>query len=319
MYHRVAEPESDVWEVAVSPAHFEQQLQVLKEDYNVIPVKELVERHKRGDIKRDSVAITFDDGYIDNYLVAKPLLEKYELPATFFIASGNVGQHKEFWWDELEHLMLFTDSLPAAIDVKIGGERIVADLKEEALLSPSLRQQHKTWKACEEAPPTKRSKLIYKLWENLKPLPPAVQQVQMQQIRDWARVEVGARPDCRSMSREQLQDLGRNALFDLGIHTVSHAALAFHPPQVQEKEILENRSFLQEIARNKIDLLTYPYGNYNHETMAVAGKAALAAAFTTEEKAVTNYAQSYRLGRFQVKDLAATDFRKQLQLWKYSI
>ncbi|MFD3000908.1 polysaccharide deacetylase family protein [Pontibacter toksunensis] len=319
MYHRVAEPESDVWEVAVSPDHFEQQLRVLKEEYKVVPVRELVERHNKGNIKRNSIGITFDDGYIDNFLVAKPLLEKYGLPATFFIASGNVGQPGEFWWDELEHLMLFSDSLPATVDMEVGGERIIFDLKEEAQLSNSLQQQHKAWKACEETPPTKRSQLFYKLWENLKPLPPAMQQAQMQQIRDWSGVAVAARADCRSMSRDQLQDLGRSELFDLGVHTVSHAALAFHPPLVQEKEILENKNFLQEIARNHVDLLTYPYGNYNHESMAVAGKAALKAAFTTEEKVIARSAHPYRLGRFQVKNLAAPEFRKQLQIWKYSI
>lgn len=319
MYHRVAEPESDVWEVAVSPAIFEQQLQVLKQSYHVIPLKELVEGLKKGAIKRNTVAITFDDGYVDNYLTAKPLLERYGLPATFFIASGNVGQPREFWWDELEHLILFTETLPAIMDMEVAGEEITFDLGEEAELNASLRQQLQAWKACEEEPPTKRSILFYRLWENLKPLPPLEQQAQLQKIRIWAGATVAARQSCRSMSREQLQDLGQGSLFDLGAHTVSHVALAYHAPEFQEKEILENRSFLTEVAQNKIDLLTYPYGNYNNESMAIAGKAGFDAAFTTEEKAIAKYSHPYRLGRFQVKNVGAPAFRKQLQLWKYSI
>lgn len=319
MYHRVAEPESDVWEVAVSPAHFEQQLQVLKQSYHVMPLKELVEGHKRGVVKRNSIAITFDDGYVDNYLTAKPLLEKYGLPATFFIASGNVGQHSEFWWDELEHLILFSETLPAVMDMEVAGNRITINLEGESQLIPSLRQQHKAWKACEDEPPTKRSKLFYRLWEDLKPLPPGEQQAQLQKIRDWAGAGVAARPDCRSMSMEQLHELAQAGLFDLGGHTVSHPALAYHAPQFQEKEILENKSFLQEIAPNKINLLTYPYGNYNNESMAIADNAAFEAAFTTEEKVVIRSSHRYRLGRFQVKNLAASEFGKQLKLWMYSI
>lgn len=319
MYHRVAEPASDVWEVAVSPDRFEQQLQVLKQNYHVIPLKELVDGFKNGAIKKNSIAITFDDGYVDNYLAAKPLLEKYGLPATFFIASGNVGQPREFWWDELEHLILFSEKLPAVMALEVAGEEIQFELGEEAQLNASLRQKHKDWKACEEKPPTKRGTIFYRLWENLKPLPPVEQQAQLQKIRTWAGASVAARADCRSMSREQLQDLGQDKLFDLGAHTVSHVALAYHASEFQEKEIGDNKSFLAEIARNEIDLLTYPYGNYNNESMLVAGKTAFEAAFTTEEKAVSRYSHPYRLGRFQVKNVEAREFRKQLQLWKYSI
>lgn len=319
MYHRVAEPESDVWEVAVSPANFEQQLQVLKQSYHVVSLTELVERLRKGNIKRNSIAITFDDGYVDNFLAAKPLLEKYGMPATFFIASGNVGQQKEFWWDELEHLILFSETLPATMEMKIGGSRIVFDLQEEAQLSPSLRQKHKAWKACIDEPPTRRGSLFYKLWEHLKPLPPADQQAQLQKIRHWGGAAAAARPDCMSMSREQLQVLAQGKHFNLGAHTVSHVALASHPRQVQEKEIEENRAFLREITGQEIDLLTYPYGNYNKESIAIAGSAALNAAFTTEEKAVIRNSHLYKLGRFQVKNLDAAEFKKELQLWKYSI
>ncbi|WP_162053295.1 polysaccharide deacetylase family protein [Pontibacter pamirensis] len=319
MYHRVAEPESDVWEVAVSPDNFEQQLQVLKQSYHVVPLKEMVERLKKGVVERNTIAITFDDGYVDNYQKAKPLLKKYSLPATFFITSGNVGQQKEFWWDELEHLMLFSESLPAVMDMEIAGAGIAYNLEEEAQLTQTLRQQHKAWKACEQKPPSKRSTLFYRLWEKLKPLPASEQQAALQKIRDWAGAAATGRPGCRSMSKEELKELGQEALFDLGGHTVSHAALAFHAAQLQEKEIRENRTFLQDIAPNKIDLLTYPYGNYNNETMAIAEKVAFEAAFTTEEKAVTRNANRYRLGRFQVKNIAAPEFKKQLQLWKYSI
>ena len=98
MYHRIATPEYDHWELSVSPQNFEAHLQVLKK-YKVMDLATVVK-----EIPHKGIAISFDDGYIDNYTVAKPLLEKYHLPATFFITNGNLGKQTEFWWDELEHI-----------------------------------------------------------------------------------------------------------------------------------------------------------------------------------------------------------------------
>jgi peptidoglycan/xylan/chitin deacetylase (PgdA/CDA1 family) len=51
-----------------------------------------------------SVAITFDDGYTDNYQAAARILERHDTPATFFIATGFIGERREYWWDELEQI-----------------------------------------------------------------------------------------------------------------------------------------------------------------------------------------------------------------------
>ena len=82
MYHRVNEPGYDPWELAVTPAHFDEQLAWLKRRRTVLPLVEFAERHARGDLPRDAVAITFDDGYACNGLNAAPLLAAHGLPAT---------------------------------------------------------------------------------------------------------------------------------------------------------------------------------------------------------------------------------------------
>jgi peptidoglycan/xylan/chitin deacetylase (PgdA/CDA1 family) len=132
MYHRVAEPATDVWDLAVSPTNFEQQLRVLQRSGLVVPAEELVSRLASKTLRRRSIVITFDDGYCDNYLAAKSLLEQYKLPATFFIATGNLGQASEFWWDELEDIFLLTEHLPAAFDLAIVGQQVVAGTHRRA-------------------------------------------------------------------------------------------------------------------------------------------------------------------------------------------
>jgi len=316
MYHRVAAPESDIWEIAVSPENFEQHLQVLRKTKNVIPLKDLVEDVRNGKIRKNSVAITFDDGYVDNFLVARPLLEKYELPATFFIASGNIGSKAEFWWDELEQLILFSEHLPHRFAMEINGNCIASDLEQETQLTESLQQLNSRWNACEQAPPSSRCGLFFDLWQALKPLPATTQQELLQSIRVWAGVPKSARPDCLSMSEAQLQKLSRSGLFSVEAHTVSHPALAFHSRPYQKEELLHNLQYLEEVTGRKPSLLAYPYGNYNEETLASAAELGFVAAFTTEEKPVTKHSPLLRLARVQAKNCAAPVFTALLNKWK---
>ena len=101
LYHRVAVLPSDRWVLAVSPRHFDAQLRLLRRFFRPVPLPALIDLARQGK-GRGCVAVTFDDGYADNYATALPLLEKHQVPATFFITSGPVEQQREFWWDDLE-------------------------------------------------------------------------------------------------------------------------------------------------------------------------------------------------------------------------
>lgn len=83
MYHRINTLRPDPWTTSVSPEHFAEHLEVIR-SLLVRPM------------------ITFDDGYADNFEHAKPLLEKWDVPATIFVVSGAVDSPYEMWWDELD-------------------------------------------------------------------------------------------------------------------------------------------------------------------------------------------------------------------------
>src|SRR5215470_438384 len=87
MYHRVAEIRFDPWGLAVAPAAFEEQLEVLCRTREPLPMSEFVGRLARGTLSDRAVALTFDDGYADNLLAAKPILAKYGVPATVFLTT----------------------------------------------------------------------------------------------------------------------------------------------------------------------------------------------------------------------------------------
>lgn len=317
MYHRVAELPSDIWQVAVTPANFEQHVRWLTTHAQVLPLAELVEQLKNKRLQRNAVALTFDDGYADNYLVAKPILDEYKVPVTFFVASGGIDQETEFWWDELESLLLFTPHLPLCFDVIVADQPLHFDLSpSEIELSEGLRRQHAQWDACTQSPPTHRSTLFLQLWQLLRPLPHDRQQQSLDQIRQWARVSPSTRPAYRSMRTAQLLDLGRSQLHDLGAHTVHHPALAAHAPAYQRQELLQNKAYLEGLTGREISLVAYPYGNYNLDTLAVAAGTGFAAGFTTEAKPVSHRSDPYRLGRFQVPNVPGSQFAEQLQRWQ---
>jgi len=104
MYHSVNPEASPKNLLAVSTATFERQMQFLKNNhYNVLPLESvatLVKERKK--IPPGTIAITFDDGYKDNYIYAFPILKKYNLPATLFIITGEVGRADRLSWDEIK-------------------------------------------------------------------------------------------------------------------------------------------------------------------------------------------------------------------------
>ncbi|HEY4324710.1 MAG TPA: polysaccharide deacetylase family protein [Mucilaginibacter sp.] len=316
MYHRIAEPKSDIWEIAVSPERFEEHLQVLRKMGNVVSLGQLANSISTEHFPGNNIAITFDDGYADNFTTARPLLEKYGIPATFFIASGNIENKREFWWDELELIILSAQSLPEVFSLNIKGNQILCELKNESFLSDEIRQQHNTWKACTETPPTARAKLFYELWQQLKPLPYPEQQRYLQIIRNWAKLPLTTRPGYRTMSAAEINQLASNNLFTIGAHTITHPALACHDVNIQKDELNENKGRLREITNREINLLAYPYGNYNEETLRVASELGFYAAFTTEEKTLRLKSPMRSLGRFQVKNITGAELRDEIKLWR---
>jgi len=313
MYHRIASSAIDPWELAVDADNFEQHLQVLKKNYAVAPLPQLMEQLKKKKIKKKSIAITFDDGYADNYFTAKPLLEKYNLPATFFITSKNIDSQKEFWWDELAEILLLTNKLPQTLSVEINGHSFFYDLAAETLLTEELRDKHKKFIAYN--PETLRSGLYYKLWEYLTPMTVHEQLQLIQEIRTWAGVTEVARPEYCCMSSHQIEEVSINNLFEIGGHTMSHPALSYHEKEIQHEEILRNKILLENITGKKINLFAYPSGKYNNSTIEILKQLYFDAAFTTDADIVKKDSDAFTLGRFQVNNWDGNKFKRMLAKW----
>lgn len=102
MYHSISRGRPDPWDLCVEPDLFAEQVELLRDRYHVVSLAELRNALSRDEPLTRAVVLTFDDGYRDNLLVAKPLLERHEVPATVFVTTAYVGSGRDFWWDELE-------------------------------------------------------------------------------------------------------------------------------------------------------------------------------------------------------------------------
>ena len=101
LYHHIGEPVADPWEMAVSLQHFRDHLDVLANDYQVLPLSSIRQQNKLSS-HRTPVYITFDDAYSDNYTTAFPALREYQAPATFFIPTQVLTGEPGFWWEAVE-------------------------------------------------------------------------------------------------------------------------------------------------------------------------------------------------------------------------
>jgi peptidoglycan/xylan/chitin deacetylase (PgdA/CDA1 family) len=313
MYHRIANLRFDPWQLAVTPENFERHLELLSRRFNLISVKELITQIGSGNIHPNSVCISFDDGYADNFINAKPLLQKYKCPATFFIASSFIQERSQFWWDELQSIILEADVLPSVCSLLFNNKPFYFDLKEDIRLIPDKIRKQKLW-IWSWPPANRRCELYLKLWEILKPMPYNQIKESLTTIYQWAKAEPKVHELDLPMTIEQLEEIANDPLFNLGLHTATHPSLSSHTKTYQFEDIENNKKFFNNSLHIQPTIIAYPYGDYNNETISIV-QSNLKAGFTTQACCVDKKSDIYSLGRFQVVDCSSKKLEKQIKNW----
>jgi peptidoglycan/xylan/chitin deacetylase (PgdA/CDA1 family) len=314
MYHSIAEVDLDPWSLCVTPQHFAEHLEVLQKYAHPISLKQLAIAHQNGNIPPRAVAITFDDGYVDNLYQAKPLLERYNIPATVFVTTGYIGQQREFWWDELERLLLRPGRLPDKLCLEINGNTHQWELGSAADYSEEDRECDRhisPWKS----QPGSRLFLYYSLWQQLKPLPESDQLKALYEITQWANVDSVARPTHRPLLPEEVRTLEQGELVEVGAHTVTHPSLKAHIPTFQLHEIQQSKADLEQLLGHPVTSFAYPFGDYAAETVELMRETAFACACSTVKDTVWRKSDCFQLPRFNVHNWNGEEFTKQLLRW----
>ena len=314
MYHRVAEGGADPWSLCVSPQHFAQHLEVLRKHARPKCLQELVAALDGREIPRHATAVTFDDGYADNLHDAKPLLERYDIPATVFLTTGYIGENREFWWDELDRLLLQPGTLPEILQLSVNGGTRQWDLGETAYYPQERWQRDLSWKAPEN-PPSARHSIYVALWRLLQLLPESGRRHVLDELRAWACEKAGARPTHRALLRDEIITLERGGLVEIGSHTVTHPVLTESPLALQRDEVEKSKITLEEILGHPVKSFAYPYGAYAAETTAIVRDAGFTCACSTIESVVKRDTDAFQLPRVEVQDWDGEEFSRRLMTW----
>jgi peptidoglycan/xylan/chitin deacetylase (PgdA/CDA1 family) len=289
MYHRIAEESFDPWALAVSPARFGEQLVWLKRHRQVMSLPEFSDLHTKGKLPANAAAITFDDGYACNAGIAAELLNRHEAPATIFLATDAVRSGNEFWWDELERLVL-----------EFEGEQLALELPAGPLCVSlgSKQGDDRDWPP--SAPPrTGRQKAFHQVWAALRELQPDQQEAALAQIRERAGIESRARDSHRPMTAEEVRNTKIGGL-DFGAHSLSHTSLPARTRSEKEREIFGSRDECAAVSGVAPLSFAYPFGDFDEETARLVEEAGFDCACTTVETGVGRNADRYAMPRLQV-------------------
>jgi peptidoglycan/xylan/chitin deacetylase (PgdA/CDA1 family) len=317
LYHRVADLNSDPWQLCVSPGNFEQQMQLLREKYSPVPLHKLTSILSAKHSPLSPVAVTFDDGYADNLYQALPTLEQFEIPTTFFLTTGWLSRQREFWWDELDRLLLQPGHLPETLRLTADGKSDRWCLGETANYTAENAENYRRW--CNwEQPPTVRHDIYYAVWKRLYALPPQNRQSVLDEILEWAGSEAVERPSHRRLSREEVNALSRSSIVEIGAHTVNHPVLTTLSPAAQKREIELSKTALEELINHPVTSFAYPHGDYCEETIGLLRQAGFLWACTTRPGRVWQRHDCFQLPRLYIGNWDGDELFKRISAWQNS-
>lgn len=289
LYHRVTSLPSDPEMLAVTPDNFRAQMRYLKENFPVVRFEEDWAR-----APKPAVVITFDDGYADNALEALPILEEVGVPATFFVSTGTIGTRSEFWWHELERIILEKQGLPPRFilqDSRFGRVWATGDLMERKQFYQGIVR------LMNDADPESRNK-----W--------------LEQLRHWAQSENVIADTHRTMTIDELRLLAGSSRVTIGAHTVTHSRLSSLSAEAQREEITSSKKQLEAWLGREISVFSYPFGrraDYTQQSIALCRQAGFSKAAANFPGQVHRWSDPYQIPRHLVRNWPVEAFVAKLR------
>jgi peptidoglycan/xylan/chitin deacetylase (PgdA/CDA1 family) len=312
VYHRVAEDVVDPWALNVSPANFAQQLAVLTTIGDPVSLQQLAAAKTDDDLPDQPVCVTFDDGYADNLLAAKPALVKYGVPGTVFVTPGYLGVRDNLWWDELAALVLDPASRKQELRFELRGSRHAYSFTSE----PRGNDANLKWRAWESMPGPRQAAYLA-IHTLLSPLMDSEREEVMQQLRQGAPPCAGGQQH-RCLTEAELRELADGDLVEIGAHTLTHPVLSSLSAEQQQEEIAGSKRRLESLTGKTITSFAYPYGKKNHytsQTVSTVQANGFACACSNFGGLVTSISNRFALPRFQPMDWDGDQFARALTEW----
>lgn len=298
MYHRVL-PDMDLRYsqeepgMLVQPDTLEMHIQEIKRQFELVSLADWVNARQRGDsLPEKACAITFDDGWADNYEYAFPVLKSQAAPATLFAVAEKIGTDFQFW-PNIIAILLLSGAATAMKQHPLFEARVshVDGIPTADEIAGIIRQLKHATDADIFAALTDID------WRSLCniPVPPA--------LMDW----------------QQLREMQASGLVEIGSHTCTHRRLtqALSTPELQY-EIVQSKSILEEKLQVPVNLFCFPNGDYNEEALTLV-KQHYQASVTTRrginQNSSLNIHELTRIGLHDEVSCSRRLFRARLSGW----
>ncbi len=273
-YHMIAEHPNGFYPETSYEA-FARQIEYLKRNYNVLSLEEIVRRASQMKSVRRCVAVTFDDGFRDNYEKAYPVLKQLQLPATIFLTTGCIEKAEIPWFIRFRSLFLNTRKDRLEIELGGGVEAFSMPGRNERLaVSDRVMGYLQT---CSN----ERRISILELLPSLLGIAPAREMTSP--MLTW----------------DQIREMSGNGI-SFGAHTVTHPVLSRINPNSLLCEIQSSRDTIENKARCPVKTFAYPFGRKEHyprETPSLLRCLGFLCAVTTEPGVNSSASDPYELKR----------------------
>lgn len=297
IFHRVLAAPDPLFPGEIDTVAFDAICRWVRNWHEVLPLDLAVRALRAGELPARAMSITFDDGYADNVQHAMPVLQRYGLPATVFVATGFLDGGR-MWNDAvIEAVRLCKRPVLDLRHVEAPDGAGGCDLGCHALDG---------W--------AQRRAAIDHLLRRLKYLPVARR---LQAVEDVVR-SAGARlPDDLMMSTAQLREW-RDAGLQVGAHTVHHPILARLDDAEALREMVDSRETLEGLLGQPVTTFAYPNGrpgeDYTSETVDIARRAGFEAAVTTSWAVARSDVDPFEIPRFTPWDRSRWRFGLRLAM-----
>lgn len=277
MYHSVCPPGHERWIAPrnrISVELFERQLRRLAASGRMISVSQLADAAVDEPVPDGSVALTFDDGYLDTLTMAAPLLQKYQVPATLYLATQYVANAESQWADVLYSTFRHRER---------------DKLTVELIGSFDLRKKDQ------------REAALYELGRHLA----SATREQRTRLLDEVRSQLGS-PRCGTRLTLDFDDVRRlkaeYPMIQLGVHTADHLDLT----------AMDTDGALAEVRRSMDDFRTelgcgaehfsYPYGRWTPESQRRMSATGLRTAMTGQGIVSLDHLDPFDLRRLEAPE-----------------
>ncbi|MEL6252792.1 MAG: polysaccharide deacetylase family protein [Bacteroidota bacterium] len=241
MFHRIVESGNQARihnheSLEINPDHLRSTVAFFrKRGYKFYSLDEFHSRMLSGTLKEKFVLLTFDDGYLDNYELAYPILKELEVPFCIYITTNFPDRKAILWWYLLE-------------DMLRENEQIQFSFEGESYDLATSNQLEK-----EEAFSLIR-KLITQRFDA------RTYEQQLQEVFQNYQSDLFAYSERMAMSWEQIKEIAQDELVTIGAHTVNHFPLKQLKEEELETEIMESKRIIESHLGSPVHHFAYPFG-----------------------------------------------------------